>query len=182
MNSKKQDKKNKTRTNCESEKKVETEILKQTQKGRHGLDEPRQKAGDMRNLAWDTRRVGIRGGRVGCQFLVLCAVDVHVSFFFFLNQMHSQDDPDTIRTPAALLGQAACTDRGFKAEQPVSRESCCDQLGRMSGLETHHPSMTLLPQWVFTLHAVAAPHLCISIHAALIAQVSKRVLVFSTPA
>jgi len=103
MNSKKQDKKNKTGTNCESEKKVETEILKQTQKGRHGLDEPRQKAGDMRNLAWDTRRVGIRGGRVGCQFLVLCAVDLKKKRTR-AHQMHSQDDPDTHQDTSSTVG------------------------------------------------------------------------------
>lgn len=44
---------------------METEILKQMQKGRHELDEPRQKARGMRNLVWVTRMVGIRGGRIG---------------------------------------------------------------------------------------------------------------------
>lgn len=117
MNSKKQDKKNKTGTNCESEKKVETEILKQTQKGRHGLDEPRQKAGDMRNLAWDTRRVGIRGGRVGCQFLVLCAVDVHVSFFFFKIKCIAK------MTPIPSGHQQHCWDRQLALAEGLKQSS-----------------------------------------------------------
>lgn len=55
----------------------------------------------------------------------------------------------------------ACTSRGYKTEQSLSRENpCWDQLDKMTGMKgkTHRPQNAILPTEVITPCAVAAPH------------------------